>query len=193
MFDAACDLAALVYDDHQDPDAVLRDFAADMNAQGFRVVGLVQAGQCADSSLSAVLVHNGEKLLLAQDFDPNASGCRLDIDRLQNAGARVADALAVGADLLIINRFGKRERNGKGLGYLIERARDAGVPVVIAVSVERLADWITFAGETAKITCDRSALDAWWRDVSMRSSDAKSSEKRFAQNRRATNLRLSKP
>ena len=26
MFDAQCDLAALVYHDHQDPDAVLRDF-----------------------------------------------------------------------------------------------------------------------------------------------------------------------
>jgi hypothetical protein len=28
MFDAQCDLAALVYHDHDDPDAVLRDFAA---------------------------------------------------------------------------------------------------------------------------------------------------------------------
>ena len=122
MFDAQCDLAALVYDDHEDPDAVLRDFAAKLNAHGFRAVGMVQAGQCADSSLSAVLVHNGEKILLAQDFDPCASGCRLDLARLQDAGGRVADALEAGADLLIVNRFGKRERDGKGLAYLIERA-----------------------------------------------------------------------
>ena len=66
MFDAQCDLAALVYEEGQDPDAVLRDFAADLNASGRRVVGMVQTGQCADSSLSAVLVHNGEVLLLAQ-------------------------------------------------------------------------------------------------------------------------------
>jgi hypothetical protein len=66
-----CDLAALVYDEHQDRDAVLRDFASDLKAQGLRAVGMVQAGQCADSSLSAVLVHNGEKLLLAQGFDPS--------------------------------------------------------------------------------------------------------------------------
>jgi hypothetical protein len=32
---------------------------------------------CVDSSLSAVLVQSGETLSLAQDFDPNASGCRL--------------------------------------------------------------------------------------------------------------------
>src|SRR5262249_26126414 len=137
----------------------------------------VQAGQCADSTLSAVLVHSGETLLLAQDFDPSASGCRLDVDRLQNAGARVADALDSGADLLIINRFGKRERDGKGLGFLIERARDPGIPVLIAVSSQRLADWTAFAGETLRLACDRTALDAWWHDLSARASNTQNSDR----------------
>ena len=122
MFDAQRDFAALVYDDHQDPDTVLRDFAASLIAQGLRAVGMVQAGQCADSSLSAVLVHTGEILLLAKDPEPNASGCQLDIGRLQDAGARVADALEFGADLVIINRFGKRERDGKGLASVLAYA-----------------------------------------------------------------------
>jgi len=168
MLGAEGDLAALVYNEHQDPDAVLRAFAADLSARGFRAVGMVQAGQCADSSLSAVLLHSGEKMLLAQDFDPAASGCRLDVGRLQDAGARVAEALKTGADLLIVNRFGKRERDGKGLGYLIERAREADIPVVIAVSSERFADWAKFAnGAGVKLACDRDALEAWWRGVSI--------------------------
>jgi hypothetical protein len=169
MFDAECDLAALVYGRDQDPDAVLREFAAGLNALGFRAVGMVQAGQCADSSLSAVLVHNGETLLLAQDFDPSAKGCRLDIDRLHGAAARVASAMDGGADLLIVNRFGKRERDGKGLSYLIERAISADIPVVIAVSGERFSEWIKFGGGmTVKLPCERAALDAWWQNVSMR-------------------------
>jgi hypothetical protein len=112
-----------------------------------------------------VLVHNGEKLLLAQDFDPSARGCRLDLGRLQNAASRIADALEAGADLMIINRFGKRERDGQGLGFLIDRALNADIPVVIAVSSHRFADdWIKFAGGmTVKLSCDRKALDAWWR------------------------------
>ena len=167
MLDARRDLAALVYGEDQDPDAILRDFASSLNARGFRAVGMVQAGQCVDSSLSAVLLHSGETLLLAQDFDPAASGCRLDVARLQNAGARVADALEAGADLLIINRFGKRERDGQGLAYLIERALEAHTPVVIAVSSERLAEWIKFVGDTTvKLACDRHSLDAWWENVS---------------------------
>ena len=166
MFDAQCDLAALVYEDHQNPDTVLRDFANDLNARGFRAAGMVQAGKCADSSLSAVLVHSGETLLLAQDFGPATSGCRLDLDRLQNAGARLAEALEAGADLLIVNRFGKRERDGKGLSHLIQRALDADIPVVIAVSRNRFADWIKFVGGmTVKLPCDRDAPDAWWQKV----------------------------
>jgi len=167
MLNAQGNLAALVYDEHQDPDAVLRDFAADLTARGFRPVGMVQAGQCADSSLSAVLLPSGEKLLLAQDFDPTAHGCRLDLGRLHNAGARVAETLEAGADLLIVNRFGKRERDGKGLGFLIERALKADIPVVIAVSSDRFADWVKFAGGiSVKLTCDRPALDAWWSNLS---------------------------
>jgi nucleoside-triphosphatase THEP1 len=169
MFDAQCDLAALVYDADQDPDAVLRDFAADLNARGFRAVGMVQAGQCADSSLSAVLVHSGETLALARDFDPSASGCRLDVERLQSAGARIASAIEAGADVVIINRFGKRESAGQGLAYLIERALDADIPVVIAVSAQRFLDWIKFSGGmSVKLRCDRHALGAWWHGISTR-------------------------
>jgi nucleoside-triphosphatase THEP1 len=173
MFDAQCDLAALVYEDHQDPDTLLRDFADDLNARGLRVVGMVQTGQCANSSLSAVLVHSGETLLLAQDFDPAASGCRLDLGRLQNAGERIAEALESSADLLIVNRFGKRERDGKGLSHLIQHALDSDIPVVIAVSQQRFADWIKFAGGmTVSLPCDRDALDTWWQKVSTRDRSA---------------------
>ena len=171
MFDAQCDLAALVYDDEDDPDSVLRDFADDLNAHGFRAVGLVQAGQCADSSLSAVLVHSGETLLLAQPLSPGATGCKLDVSRLNDAGARVAGALEAGADILIVNRFGKRERDGKGLGFLVERALDADIPVVIAVSRQSFADWIAFAGGmSVKLACERTALQGWWRNVSLKTS-----------------------
>lgn len=170
MFHAKGEIAALVYDERQNPDAILRDFAADLNAHGHRAVGMVQAGQCADSSLSAVLLHTGEILPLSQDFDPAARGCRLDIARLQNAGRRIAEALEQGADIVIINRFGKRERDGTGLGHLIDRAFELNLPVVIAVSGERFAEWTKFAeGMTVKLVHDRQALDAWWRGASMQS------------------------
>lgn len=173
MFDAQCDLAALVYEKDQDPDKILREFAADLNASGRRVVGMVQKGQCADASLSAVLVHTGEVLALALHATSPASGCKLDLGRLQDAAARVAGAMEAGADLVIINRFGKRERDGKGLSRVISRALDADIPVVIAVSNDSFADWIKFAdGMSVKLHCDREALETWWIAVSARNTGA---------------------
>jgi hypothetical protein len=66
--------------------------------------------------------------------------------------------------------LGRQERNGKGLAYLIDRAIDADIPVVIAVASRHFADWIKFAGGmSVKLDCDRSALGAWWAKASMRS------------------------
>jgi hypothetical protein len=171
MFDSQCDLAALVYEPAQDPDGILRAFAADLNASGQRAVGLVQLGRhCVDvPNVSAMLVHSGEELPLLQDLGTCAAGCRLDIGQLLDAGERVASALDDGADIVIINRFGRQEREGKGLAYLIERALSADIPVVIAVPVHRFADWISFAGGmSVKLRCNRAALDAWWGGVSGR-------------------------
>jgi hypothetical protein len=171
MFDAQSDIAALVYQPHQDPDRILWEFANDLAARGGRAVGLVQLGhRCADGKLSAMLIHSGEELPLLQDLGACATGCRLDVGRLLNAGAQVACAVDAGADILIINRFGRQERDGKGLAYLIERAIDADIPVVIAVASKHFADWIKFAGGmSVKLSCERSVLDAWWAKASMRS------------------------
>ena len=172
MFDAQCDLAALVYDEEQDPDAILRDFASDLNGNGYRAVGLVQTGHhCVDANLSATLVHTGEELHLFQDLGSCSAACRLDVGQLLDAGQQIADAIDAGADLLIVNRFGRQEREGKGLSFLVERALSADIPVVIAVPAHRFTDWIKFAdGMSVKLRCDRASLDAWWRAVSLRNA-----------------------
>jgi hypothetical protein len=171
MFDAQCDLAALVYDRDQDPDEILRDFAADLKADGVRAVGLVQTGHhCLDTpKLSAMLVHSGEELQLFENLGTCSTGCRLDVGQLLDAGAQVATAIDQGADVVIVNRFGRQEREGKGLSYLVDRALSADIPVVIAVPSHRFADWIRFAdGMSVKLRCDRESRDVWWQAVSAR-------------------------
>ncbi|MDR3487300.1 MAG: DUF2478 domain-containing protein [Bradyrhizobium sp.] len=173
MFDSQCDLAALIYEQNQDPDAVLRAFASDLKARGYRVAGLVQTGHhCIDApKLSAMLVHSGEELQLFQDLGTCATGCRLDVGQLLDAGGKVASAIDQGVDVVIVNRFGRQEREGKGLSFLIERALSADIPVVIAVPGHRFADWIRFAdGMSVKLRCDRETLDAWWSLVSARNA-----------------------
>jgi hypothetical protein len=172
MFDAQCDLAALVYVEGQDPDEILREFAFRLNANGHRAVGIVQLGRhYPDADLSATLVPTGEQLRLFQDMDACSAGCRLDVGQLTGAGERIARILDEGADILIVNRFGRQEREGKGLAYLIAQALGTDIPVVIAVPSHRFSDWIAFAGGmTVKLHCDRESLDAWWNLVSARNT-----------------------
>jgi hypothetical protein len=170
MFDAQCDLAALVYTEDHDPDEILREFAAGLNASGHRAVGIVQLGRhYPDASLSATLVPTGEQLRLFQDRNAYSSGCRLNVGQLTGVGERIAKTIDEGADILIVNRFGRQEREGKGLAHLIAHALGADIPVVIAVPSHYFGDWITFAGGmTVKLHCDRESLDAWWHLVSAR-------------------------
>ena len=174
MFDSQCDLAALVYEPDQDPDEVLSGFASDLKACGYRVAGLVQIGHhCVDApKLSAVLVHTGEELQLFRDRGVCATGCRLDVSRLLDAGTHIASAIDQGVDLVIVNRFGRQERAGKGLSFLVERALSADIPVVIAVPSHRFRDWIRLTdGMSVKLRCDRGTLDAWWNSISVRNAD----------------------
>jgi hypothetical protein len=170
MFDAQCDLAAVVYERHEDPDGILFAFATDLAARGYRAVGLVQRGHHQlDAGLSALLLHTGEELQLLQDIDACPAGSRLDTGRLCDAGKQMEHAIDQGADVMIVNRFGRQELEGRGLCPAIERATAADIPVVIAVPAHRFADWIRFVnGMCVKLRCDRDALDEWWHKTAIR-------------------------
>ncbi len=137
MFDSQCDLAALVYEQSEDPDQILRDFAASLNALGYRVVGLVLTGHhCVDApKLSAMLLHTGKELQLFQDLGTLCgrlpARCRAIASTPEaRSQARSIKALTSSSSTASDGRNVK----ARGLSYLIERALSADIPVVIAVS-----------------------------------------------------------
>jgi nucleoside-triphosphatase THEP1 len=170
MFHSQNDLAAVVYGDGEDPDAVMAAFAGDLSRQGRRVAGLIQvARNCEDGRLSVLVLHSGEMIPLLDDRGPEAKGCKLNVGQLLHAGEEVARALSDGADLLIINRFGKQEREGKGLAYLIERALSADIPVMVAIHTSRFADWTKFSERmSVKLGCNGDSLGTWWDSITGR-------------------------
>ncbi len=172
MFDADCDLAAVVYAPDEDPDEVLRSFVRGLQEQGRRVVGMIQEGRhCTGGPvLAGTFIHDGRRIRLDQDLGSCAQSCRLDPAQLMAAGVEIAAAIAPDTDLLVVNRFGKLEEHGRGLGFLIEQALEADIPVVVAVAQGRFSEWIRYAaGMSVRLPCDVGSLLAWWR---ARSSDA---------------------
>jgi hypothetical protein len=168
-FDAQCDLAAVVYGPDDDPDCLFSDFAGDLSRSGSRPVGLIQVGRSCrsqDPGLGVVVLPGGDVVPLVGDLPACAAGCRLDAGRLAGAAKRVAGAIAGGADLVIISRFGRSEAAGGGLADLITSAIDADVPVLVAVPEHRFAALLKFCeGMNVRLACRREALDRWWRSV----------------------------
>ena len=170
MFDAQCDFAAVVYGVKDNPDHLLLDFTEDLRRSGVRTAGLLQldsaTGQSDDREVRTVVLSSGEVVPVAHDRNLGATGCGLDCAQLASIAKLIDAAIQQGADLVVINRFGKLEAKGKGLIELIQRAAKADIPVLIAVPEHRFAGWIKYsAGMSVRLPCRRSALDRWWQSV----------------------------
>jgi hypothetical protein len=173
MFDSHSDIGAVVYGPHDDPDQVLCEFAIGLLQSGYRPVGLIQLGCRGDASQSrvrAITLPNCEGIDLRHNGAPFSAGCGLNTADLTTTRMQLARAVNEGADLVIINRFGKLEAKAMGFIGEIRQAAAADVPLLIAVAEERFMAWTCFTkGMGIKLRCAREPLEAWWRTVSRHS------------------------
>jgi nucleoside-triphosphatase THEP1 len=107
-----------------------------------------------------------EVIRISQNLGPAASGCRLDADGLERTVALAEAALAAHPDLLILNKFGKQEAEGRGFRPLIGEALAKGVPVLTAVRDTNRAAFDAFAeGIAEEIPAEAEAVLAWCRTI----------------------------
>jgi Protein of unknown function (DUF2478) len=70
------------------------------------------------------------------------------------------------ATLILINKFGREEADGRGLRPVIAEALIAEIPLVIAVSTQSLCHFLTFVGHSVKrLRPDIEAITAWCRNA----------------------------
>jgi hypothetical protein len=172
MFDAQCDFAAVVYGVKDNPDRLLLDFTEDLRRSGVRTAGLLQLDSWTDQFdgrvVRTVVLSSREVVPVDHERSLGATGCGLDCRKLASIAKMIEAAIQEGADLVVINRFGKLEATGKGLIELIQQSADADIPVLIAVPEHRFAGWIKYsAGMSVRLPCRRAALDRWWKSVAM--------------------------
>ena len=156
-----------------DTDLVLERLAADITARGLRCCGTVQinseradAGPC---DMDVRVLPDGAVLRISQDLGPQARGCRLDPAALETAVAMVASTLSSGADLLIVNKFGKHEAEGRGFRNVIAEAVAMDIPVLVGLNTLNRTAFENFAeGLALRLPSDPAALMAWVEDVTPR-------------------------
>ncbi len=147
----------------------LRDFGTTMRERGWKVRGLVQEVARDEKGekigLDAIDVSTGEHLPLARPSkeDREAGTCGFDVGLLAETTAVLRTAVEEKADLLIIEKFGEREQDGRGLAEEIVTAAMSGIPTLIAVPASALETWNEFTGRLGNLLChDTESLWEWW-------------------------------
>ena len=147
---------------------ILCKLAEAMQADGAHVVGAVQTKRETDDDnpcdMDLKLLPEGPQICISQSLGPGSSGCRLDTEQLETAVHECGQRLAKGADLLIVNKFGSHEAEGRGFRDLIGTALAEEVPVLVGVTEAKLDDFREFSdGLAEELPCELDHLFAWCR------------------------------
>lgn len=147
-------------------DLLLSEFAFRQIALGKRVAGVVQINtECQDGfrcDMDVQVLPEGSRIRISQDLGRNSRGCRLDPEALEQAVAELGPLIDAGADLLIINKFGKHEADGRGFRDLMARALELDIPVIVGASETNEQAFLEFsAGLAEKLPPEPEQMDAW--------------------------------
>jgi hypothetical protein len=147
-------------------DRLLAELADSLRARDWPLAGVVQINRetrpdrHCDMDL-CVLGHD-HALRISQDLGPHSKGCRLDPIGLENAVGLVEADLDRRPALLIINKFGKSEIEGRGFRAVIGKALSEDIPVLTSVNRHNLDGFLAYSADMAQaIAPDHAALLAW--------------------------------
>ncbi|MCW8835446.1 MAG: DUF2478 domain-containing protein [Rhodospirillales bacterium] len=165
----AIKLGAVLYTSETARRGVLREFAEELKARGWRVGGIVQepvrAEEGRKGGIDAIALDTGERIPINRPTrkSMDSGTCTLDNAALTESTAALRRAVAASADLLVVEKFGDQEQKGGGMADEILQAAVAGIPTLVMVPAIALERWLAFTGGTGDlIAADRDALWRWW-------------------------------
>jgi Protein of unknown function (DUF2478) len=150
-------------------DALIAEVASVLTADGVRLAGTVQSNHERPDrrkcDMDLAVLPDGPIVRISEDRGDLARGCTLDSGALEQTVVAVQQRLD-GAEVLIVNKFGKREAEGKGLVPVIAEALERGLPVLIGVNGLNLAAFLMFAGEeVSALPTDAPSVANWCKSM----------------------------
>lgn len=134
-------------------DELIASVADQLTIDGLRLAGTVQSNierpDRKKCDMDLIILPDGPVVRISEDRGDLARGCMLDSGALEQSVVAVQQRLPE-AQVLIVNKFGKREVEGKGLVPVIAEALGLGLPVLVGVNGLNLAAFLAFAGEAAQ-------------------------------------------
>jgi nucleoside-triphosphatase THEP1 len=104
---------------------------------------------------------------MTQSLGSGSISCNVDAEAIEQLAVSLENELNDNVDLVVINRFGKRESAGAGFCCVIARAMELGIPVLTVVKQNWLDTWLDYGGEwVMTLPTDRACILEWYRNVS---------------------------
>lgn len=146
-------------------DDCIAEAVAVLEARSLRLAGTVRVLPSDPHShacdMDIRVLPDGPSRRISQPLGSQSHGCRLDTGVIETLSVAV-EARLTGADLLVVNKFGKQEASGRGLCQAIAMAVEAGIPVLVGVNGLNLPEFLAFAGDEARrLEGTPEAIVAW--------------------------------
>jgi nucleoside-triphosphatase THEP1 len=149
-----------------DTDLLLFRVAQKLINQGLKVCGTVQINTEREPEhpcdMDIQVLPNVSIIRISQSLGAGSRGCRLDPDALEKAVALVETELTANTDVLIINKFGKHEAEGRGFRNIIATALSEDIPVLVGLNSLNLPAFKEFTGGIEiKLQPDEEKIHGW--------------------------------
>ncbi len=156
-----------------DADQAIDAVVHSLQQRGVRVVGLRQRVSDNGTSRCGVeleSISTGRLHRMTQSLGSGSISCNVDAEAMEQLALLLRDELNDDVDLVVINRFGKRESEGAGFCSVIERAIELGIPALTVVKEDWLDTWLDYGGEfVMTLPIDPARILNWFGDVSEQS------------------------
>jgi nucleoside-triphosphatase THEP1 len=176
-------VAAILYegDEGSAIDTLLTSVSYCLRQAGWKLAGAVQSPVAVRNTRCEMTLEDlatGACIEMADRLGPSASGCRLDTEALEDSVGLAASALDPDTNLVIINRFGKRETEGHGFRSMIENAVALDVPVLVGLKKIHLDAWTQFVGgEPLLLPTDVNEILSWCEVTASSASSSAAAER----------------
>ena len=164
-------VVGVVYERGEPIRDVMRGFVDSLKAEGFNVHGILQEKpegvdtSAAGCGVDAIDINTNSKVALVRptQYELDNNICSMDLSRLAEAAQILRRAISQSADIVVVEKFGKHEKDGGGLSDDLMAVISEPIPTVVSVPKDELASWCTFTGGMdVQVDCDLQALQGWW-------------------------------
>jgi nucleoside-triphosphatase THEP1 len=161
--------AAAVYTPDTGDRMALLKFVEKLKSSNIRVGGVLQeaifdsAG--AITGLDAIDVATNERIPISRP-PKGDDECGLDVSALAETTRIIRHAISERFDLVVVEKFGELEQDGKGLIDEIFQTIAEGIPLLISVPEAALPVWQQRSGELGSVLeFSEQAFEQWWQSL----------------------------